>query len=1042
MEDKYCTVLDKLDSKVVLFVTKNCLSTVVGNPQRKVTVFVPAGGFKDTDHFKAHVCGGEWDHEKLKNYAETDSAFLVSKGGAENGKRYKYAVTMSGKSVTVGGVKLKDPAFVTRNGVVYNLGAGDVLDTSIVDDTEYVPRERKGPRGSRKGVSKQAGGRDVINHAAVVKDLIGQELRNYIISCYQNYLPVVRYPIVGGNGGISWPNSLFADFCNYIVATPTYGFGYLQDLSPLIGDNYWANVNAIFQPNDLDLVAYGVADEVFRGFTLSDWYCYTDPLASINAAYNILSGLNITITRGGTAPREVVFGGMFGLLGLGVKPIALESGYDKIEKALGDYVNFEIDKIKALGNDAYARYIIECIVNAVYGYDGTNDTFDVKDEVPYIGHKTTSGFVDIFYTCINNAKDKNLLTVFNYNASKTITNKKQRFAILLMAMSLARYLRRDDKTDRFKHLPMYNISGDSLGHDMFRGVVGSANFELKNTDVYTDLNKPRSDYNLAAAITVPSLVFSPLSTMPFISMPNYYLLVEPNHKNCFTACMFKLFIEIMKAAFGTDLLFTTPKVYTTCKLSGINVYPVLFNVMLFPQIDREVIGMRGNYYSSYAPRALYDDFAKHCWTEMKGVKSTDSVLQTICDILGRYFMKIDTDYVKYVNKTEVMSDSPLWYIRWNSPVASKGGADGDEEEITADLNHNAAQISDNGHNIIPTNLIDNFRDAQMSMFRKPTRKVTAELTAYQNSLKSIVDYLINNKNYKIVESCDGKTPPQCFSLKNINTGDTAYVMNRAGPGGPTPPVTKTDSLEPYTKIFEAAAKKEKTESSNPCDIVLYYVNKYNLAHCLYRATNVLEYLHNNGFTQMVAAIRAFEGADAMPKPGQIRHEHSPGFLYEPQAYNNVINSARMTFSQKFHSTLNKTFAGGAETVLEIYESAHSNNTMFLMNNYMALKPFHPRVATTMFYSDFMKFVGAKQGGGGSTTVMTDIYKNMFPGNIALAVKNFMNPAVYPDLDFGVIDAFVRSEYFLCNTGNLMYRAPRSLTDTSNPRDTITSNLLD
>jgi hypothetical protein len=237
---------------------------------------------------------------------------------------------------------------------------------------------------------------------------------------------------------------------------------------------------------------------------------------------------------------------------------------------------------------------------------------------------------------------------------------------------------------------------------------------------------------------------------------------------------------------------------------------------------------------------------------------------------------------------------------------------------------------------------------------------------------------------------------------------------------------------PNEKLIEKVARETTVK-----DII----NNLNLAHCLYRPTNVLDFLHNNGFTEMVTTIRTFEGSSALPSIGSIRHDHSPGFYYEPPAYNNVVVGARATFDQLFHSSLNKTFAGGAETVIKIYDSVHNNDSALLMNNYMTLKPFHPKVSTTMFYSDFMKFVGAKQVAGNSYAVMTDIYKNMFPGNIALGVKNLTNPSVYPDLDAGVIEAFVRSEYFLFNSGNSMFRAPRSLADKSNPSDNITANLL-
>jgi hypothetical protein len=913
MDDKFCTVLDKLDSKAVLFVTKNCLSTVVGNPQRKVTVFVPAKGFTDTDHFKAHVCGGAWDMQKLQEYAETDSPFLVSKGGAADGKRFKYPV-VKGAKITVGGVKLKKEPIVARNGVIYMLDANDEL-VGEVDDREFVPRERKPRRGSKK--AEQEGGRPILDNMAIFKDLIGYELRERIISAYMSLYPLATYPIGGsGLGGstISWPNVLWSDFCNYVVSTPTLGFGYLQGLAPLVSADYWSNVQMVFQPNETDLLSYGVSDDILRAFALSSFFGYSDPIASINTAFDFHSRLGFVVTRGGSSGGNVVFGGVGVLTALTLgrrESYDVESGFGKIEESLKDYTTFPTKIIMEGSEDPYIKYIIWCVVDAVYGKVQGFDTTDKKDKYSsnevYLGsHKNQEKYnelMDKYSTSEKEAKDNHPINLLDL--CKKSEDPIDRYATLLMVMSVSRYLNRDKKNDKFKCLPFYpQCTGysSSLGQDTFRGIVGSENFKLEKEHIYTDFNKPQKNYIVTDIFIDTSFVFAPFAGL--IPQFNTYYLLTAEHRNCFTMCLMKIFIEAWKAQCRTDEIFTHPKFYSICKEDSAiyaSYYPFAFFPILFRFGDTNKYGIRRDeYFSRYIPRQFYEKFSKHCWDQMGTINSGDNVLNEITNIFTGFIQIIKNDYDAYKGKNSVKSDSPMWYLR----------------------------ISDDIH-------------------------------------------------------------------------------------------------------------KESFSS----DMMIRLINKHNLAHCLYRPTNVLDYLHNNGFTEMVNAIRTFEGSSALPAIGSIRHDHSPGFYYEPQAYNNVVTGARATFNQMFHSSLNNTVAGGAEKVLEIYDAAHANDSMFFANSYMAIRPFHPKVSTTMFYSDFMKFVGAKQVGGNSYAVMTDIYKNMFPGNIAMAVKNLTNPSVYPDLDFGVIDAFVRSEYFLFNAGNTMFRAPRSLADTTNPSDNITRNLL-
>jgi hypothetical protein len=92
----------------------------------------------------------------------------------------------------------------------------------------------------------------------------------------------------------------------------------------------------------------------------------------------------------------------------------------------------------------------------------------------------------------------------------------------------------------------------------------------------------------------------------------------------------------------------------------------------------------------------------------------------------------------------------------------------------------------------------------------------------------------------------------------------------------------------------------------------------------------------------------------------------------------------------------------------------------------------------MFYSDFMKFVGGRQTGG---IPMPQLYKEMFPSDIGVGIQKFASSVAYPHLDFSVIDAFVNSEYFLFNSVNSLFRAPRSVNDKENPYDERTKSLL-
>jgi hypothetical protein len=191
-------------------------------------------------------------------------------------------------------------------------------------------------------------------------------------------------------------------------------------------------------------------------------------------------------------------------------------------------------------------------------------------------------------------------------------------------------------------------------------------------------------------------------------------------------------------------------------------------------------------------------------------------------------------------------------------------------------------------------------------------------------------------------------------------------------------------------------------------------------------------------------IRLLAPSDHMGSPNTLNHYSSPGFLYSAGTYNEIRNSSRAKWNQVFSAALNKTFASGAKEVLNMYDLVHYKHNGYFGGNYQALSLLHPKVSTTMFYSDFMKFLSATSATGGGMmfggNMYDTLYSTLFTGDIDASVKTLLNPAL-TSLDVAVIEAFVSSKYFLHNTFSELDKAPRVVWDVEHPHHQVANMLL-
>jgi hypothetical protein len=257
----------------------------------------------------------------------------------------------------------------------------------------------------------------------------------------------------------------------------------------------------------------------------------------------------------------------------------------------------------------------------------------------------------------------------------------------------------------------------------------------------------------------------------------------------------------------------------------------------------------------------------------------------------------------------------------------------------------------------------------------------------------------------------------------------------------------TAAKKPYTKgVFESSyAWYMKDGEYNHITDAEKFLRDTNLTHFLMDfRVNILDHLYNPNFNNVVNGIRLLAPNEHMGSAGTLQHYSMPGFLYSPGSYNEIRNSSKAKWNQIFSSAMNKDFSTGVKEVINMYDLVHYKHNGYFGGNYQALSLLHPKVSTTMFYSDFMKFLSASDTTGGGVmfggAMIDALYSSMFTGDIDASIKNLLNPSLN-SLDVAVIEAFVNSKYFIHNTFAELNKAPRVVWDTENPHHQVANMLL-
>jgi len=955
----YCTVLDKLDEKTVLFVAKNCLTTIVGNPQRKVTVFVPSKGFKNSQDFKAHVCGGEWSIDDLKKYAATKNPVLISKGGPDD-TRYKYKVELKGSKLFVGGVELMSEDTTAKNGVIYKIGNGTLDKSDVAED---VVRKKKSSKKTSK--SMHGGAPPIFNTLAIDETLIGFELRERILNSYKNELSNV--PL--GDPGC-WPNLLWSNFVNYACESQSLGFNWLQNLSPILGSNYHSNVQLVFQPTTYDLSNYLVADQILREFATTNHFLNTDIRMQLDSASQIMMGLGFELVRpnghkvmlagypnellhGGDGPMEINYISEF---------THLQQQLDKELTATKEQIANVFPEIVSDCDhpvDPYVRGICAAVFTAVYGPDNIAETSNDTNVygINQLQNKNKPNIVNNLMQSFSKEIRKNTniriavtetirfsQTDFRMTLSGVKSNKyrslieysqylqqgilplphKAEFAReyyfeLLLSLALAMYIKTPEYCTGMLGIlgtikPTSNLaciryfldySSQRQSLEDHRGIRFSKNLKLDKCDVYTERNCPKQDF-VAYAINVPSSPFSALfqpiggimSSINNMLIPsNQFYIMSPADCNAYV-CVILCALSWAKEGYKNNDVFVVESVYRNCvelTNTGNFVMPCINGITRIIQAPV--------YFSSKVPRALYNKVYKHVWETHKDcLKSGKLIIESFTHIFNSLVDNINTDITQA--KTEpytkrVFDSSYAWYLR-----------DGQYRHIS--------------------NVEDFLYDTNLSHF--------------------LMDFRVN----------------------------------------------------------------------------------------------ILDHLYNPNFNNIVNGIRLLAPNEPMGSPNTLQHYSTPGFLYSPGSYNEIRNSSRAKWNQVFSAAMNKDFSTGTKEVVKMYDLVHYKHNGYFGGNYQALSLLHPKVSTTMFYSDFMKFLSASDTTGGGImfggAMIDALYASMFTGDIDASMKNLLNPTLNT-LDVSVIDAFVNSKYFLYNTFSELNKAPRVVWDTEHPNHQVANMLL-
>lgn len=1167
-EKSFCTILDKLDEKNILFVTKKCLSTVIGTPNRMVTMFNPTKTFSDSETFKAHVCSGRWPLEELKKAAESAETtgkpfYLMSKGGLSNGGRYKYEVKKSGDGVTVGGVKLKKASITERNGIVYDIGS-EKLDGITVSRDELPVRAPKGRKGSKGSTAKRsvrrarhggASGSDdsddsssdqeggmtggannrtpIINDFAIEQDLMGYELRDAIIRNYMKAYPLSKFP---HKHTYSWPNALWSNFMNFCYENDDLGMGWLQNYLPIIGTDYFANVKMFMQPSSSDIDEYMVSDDILRQFTRSKNFMDKSISSSIKLTNKYMKNLPFTLTRGvgKSMPGVYLGGGDDEMTGgrntssqeillikeaikncnitkeivdnyLGCKKmntigwIALGGANSAIYNDLSNILRSLNDAQQHINKQYTTRY--DAQVGAINRLVDTNNIQTAIKNLRAIVDST----VELKKSVENDVRNaESAINIYKNNGMQIPQNEKQEIETLMSSMQIIyNWIMHEYERINFHNaeIERYIVQLQArLSGGPGAGTAGPSGGP--GARYATAPGGPGARYATAtapaAAAPAPvGFVATPGGPGPVAPpVPRRIAAPKPSCKDPFVRFMIKaIFDYVYGFQPGNEYHLWTETMIAAGETSYMDDLINIKNTnkpMEVADIAHNILVALSQHATGPAIQSLMD--YKTSGTKQEVLAREIFFRIHLAAALTQYLMVFskDNSCMRDLLKLPLYKDCAGTVDR-TDPDTYDGMVY--SREFTLHINdcYNAVTFPGNKPSLsifsigvsqqraFTTGIIllflEKIRTANLGFvfIDKFSRAKCEEYTSFINHrFYNLVDTLLfQRKDLALVSA--GKTYKRFIDLSNpenpdalVNCGDniissiynvytqllnviaddlkkdsgilrpdstlnvmvglftTLVVMNNQKTfADHIRKLIVSDALFTESLVFTTA--NDLNDLLTKLGISSFFLGKFNVLNPLLR-------------NQADNRIRGYNSHNSyqMPRPGQVPHYHIMGFYYDPSAHNNVVVDARKKWNQWFYEKLNPSFSEGAGKVLNLYSTAHMRNRMFFSNNYTALKPLHPEISHTMFYSDFMRFVGSNQTSTNSGMV-DGIYNNLFPSNVIEGVSALLDPAK-TDINVNVLNAFVQSPYMLYNPSKDLDKMPIPV-DAHNPTNQYFGNLL-
>jgi len=995
-ENKFCTVLDKLDEKLVTFVTRNCLSTIVGTPNRRVTVFVPSSGkYKDQDHFKAHVCGGKWTVDELVKISQTEKPYLMSKGGAPDDGRYKYKVEyVSDKEVKVGGQSIKKPINDVRNGIIYNI-SGD-LSGDVASSDDFQPRKNK-PNKTRKGSkasktsktskTSQSGGMfmsdmlnppGVLSQHAIMKDVIGYELRDHIIKAYTSTFPIMNNP---AGSTYSWYNLLWAHlFGGQSIKKPTNDVrnGIIYNISgDLSGDvassddfqprknkpnktrkgskasktsktSKTSQSGGMFMSDMLnppgvlsqhaimkDVIGYELRDHIIKAYT-STFPIMNNPAGSTYSWYNLL------------------WAHLFNYM------------YEKPDLGLG----FLQDYAPLIGNDYFSNVwmFLQPNQNDLSTYLLSDHILKAFTESNWYLNDTLGESMNLAYkylkslplSLVHSDVDKNMIFLGGDNDA-------------VMTANAGEWKRLVDAFEKCSSVSTANAK--KIGHDPYiRMIIGSILFTY-NPPETNDIQGLRV-WNASHQTAITG-----------ISAKVYNALAGASGDKLNMSEISEAFVDEDDESYISTLTNTANIAIQLALMHYID-QGVCADILRLPKYDTPIDEAQGlsdgdKYSNNFKIDADNDTYNE---------RNTPKINQLV-EFAGSYYNPYTVLILGTLLKRSRCGDrdNEVWWFkdkqRGEFPV-------GFAQNIHDLVFKNLAEMNIVGKNIaqVFVNVNNNvWNEVKASFVPSSNPDAAHKQGLYANwfNQEAAIEYFDLPCNIHLGN----------MELKNCN-GDTHYCFE--------------------THIGTAMMR----------------------AHYLLGDVNTLTYIYGSQIKNVLEGIHQHVD-DNITTAGRIPHYQRTGFFYNPGLKHTVTTMLRQRWHEKFDNSLHgrkPTFSAGAKGVLGLYDIAHLRNRMFLSNNYSALSNVHPNVSYTMFYSDFMRFTGSKQSGSGNYNTMYNVYRDIFPGDVNLSINKLLDSSKTP-LEFGVINAFVMSKYFLYSINTELDHAPKDSWDMTNKTHMHANDLL-